>query len=115
MQRPVCTACSRSPCAVNYRKENKIYYRTRCDGCIRKGKKVKPAKPRWSLSGYKKKAACDRCGFVAKHACQLQVFHLDGDLSNSELINLRTICLNCAALIQQQDFSWARGDLQEDY
>lgn len=66
------------------------------------------------MSGYRKKTACDRCGFVAKHASQLMVYHVNGDLTDSELRNLKTICLNCAALITRQDLPWRRGDLEPD-
>jgi ribosomal protein S27AE len=66
------------------------------------------------MSGYRKKTACDRCGFVAKHASQLMVYHVNGDLTDSELCNLKTVCLNCAVLITRQDLPWRRGDLEPD-
>jgi len=42
------------------------------------------------------------------------VYHVNGDLNNSELRNLKTVCLNCAALITRQDLPWRRGDLEPD-
>lgn len=70
--------------------------------------------PRWQLDGYKKKPACDRCGFKAKHNSQLLVFHVDGNLNNSNQRNLRTICLNCATDLQRRDVTWRAGDLEPD-
>jgi hypothetical protein len=113
--RPLCTVCKKNFSAVNGYHNSKIYYRSRCNACIRRGKKLKPQKPRWQLSGYKKKAACDRCGFKARHASQLLVYHVDGDLNNCELRNLKTICLNCIAEITRLDLPWRPGDLELDH
>lgn len=38
---------------------------------------------------------CERCGFVPEHWCQLDVDHIDGDHSNDNSDNLRTLCANC--------------------
>ena len=69
---------------------------------------------RWQLNGYKKKATCDRCGFRAKYSAQLQVFHVDGNLNNSSLSNLKTICQNCAIEVKKVDHAWRLGDLEPD-
>ena len=69
---------------------------------------------RWQLSGYKKKLTCDLCGFRAKYSAQLQVFHSDGNLNNSSLTNLKTICQNCAIEIKKTDQPWVPGDLEPD-
>jgi hypothetical protein len=66
------------------------------------------------LSGYKKKTTCDRCGFRAKYAAQLMVFHVDGNLNNSQLRNLRTVCQNCVIEINRSDLVWHPGDLEPD-
>ena len=112
--RPLCKVCGLNAAAINGYHNDKIYYRSRCNACIRRGRRLKPQPPRWQQSGYRKKTACDRCGFVAKHASQLMVYHVNGDLSDSELRNLKTVCLNCAALITRQDLPWRRGDLEPD-
>ena len=112
--RPLCRVCERNAAAVNGYHNGRVYYRSRCNACIRRGRKLKPALPRWQQSGYKKKSACDRCGFQARHASQLMVYHVNGDLRDSELRNLKTVCLNCAALITRQDLPWRRGDLEPD-
>lgn len=54
------------------------------------------------------------CNFRAKHGSQIQVYHIDGNLNNNNLINLRSVCLNCGAIIQRQDLTWKPGDLAQD-
>ena len=51
---------------------------------------MKAQVPRWQLEGYKKKKTCDRCSFVAKSGAQILVYHVDGNLKNSNLANLRS-------------------------
>lgn len=112
--RPMCQACGLRVRAVAYHKYGKVYYRRRCDSCI--SRKKFPAKKlaRWQTAGYKKKNSCDRCGFKARHAAQLLVYHVDGDLNNVDLRNLKTVCLNCVVEITRLDLPWRRGDLEED-
>lgn len=114
MSRPICKACARNPAAINCHRNDRVYYRSRCDACIRKGRKQKPAVPRWQSTGYKKKMVCDRCGFRAKSTAQILVYHMDGNLNNSELRNLKSICLNCSIEVTRSDLPWRRGDLEED-
>jgi 5-methylcytosine-specific restriction endonuclease McrA len=45
-----------------------------------------------------KKGSCEDCGFVAKHPCQLDLDHADGDRENDSPENLRTLCANCHRL-----------------
>jgi len=113
--RPICEVCKARPRAVAYHKYDRVYYRSRCTSCINKKKKIKPPVPRWHLAGYKKKPACDRCGFKARHHSQLLVLHVDGDLNNCELRNLRTVCLNCVADLKRLDSTWRPGDLTPDF
>ena len=112
--RPLCKVCGRAPAAINGYHNSRIYYRSRCNACIRKNRRQKPALPRWQQSGYRKKSTCDRCGFQSRHASQLMVYHVNGDLTDCDLRNLKTVCLNCAALITRQDLPWRRGDLEPD-
>jgi hypothetical protein len=70
--------------------------------------------PAWQTSGYKKKPTCDRCGFKARYASQLLVFHIDGRMKNCDLKNLRTVCLNCVEEVKRMDMPWAKNDLQVD-
>ena len=111
----MCEVCNARPKAVAYHKYGRVYYRSMCTACINKKKKVKAPVPRWQTAGYKKKPACDRCGFKAKHQTQLLVFHVDGNLNNCELRNLRTVCLNCVADLKRTDSTWRPGDLTPDF
>ena len=115
MDRPNCTACNQRLCAVNYTRVGVTHYRSRCDACIKKGRKSRTPEPRWKSTGYKKKNICDRCGFRAKYAMQLMVFHVDGNLNNSNLRNLKTVCQNCAVEIRKSDLTWKPGDLEPDH
>ena len=82
--------------------------------CLRRQQHKPVPKLRWQLDGYRKKQTCDRCGFRGRYAAQLQVYHVDGDLNNSSLRNLKTICQNCAVEVKKSDQRWAQGDLEPD-
>ena len=53
----------------------------------------------------------DMCGFRSKVNSQIVVYHQDGNLNNSNLLNLRSICLDCSELLQKQDSVAQIGDL----
>lgn len=112
--RPICTICNKNCRAVNYIRNGVTHYRSTCDECGRKKKKLKPRTPRWQEKGYKKKATCDLCGFKSVLPSQITVFHIDGHLDNSNLNNLRSICLNCVEIIKKKEVTWRRGDLEVD-
>ena len=115
MQRPVCPACNQRLCAVNYHRDGVPHYRTRCDHCIKKQRRVKPPVARWQSSGYKKKATCDLCGFKSLFPTQMTVYHIDGNLENIALTNLRTVCLCCIEVVKRKEITWRRGDLEVDH
>ena len=115
MKRPICKTCGKNHSAVNYIREGVTHYRSMCDECGRKKNKLKPRRPKWSSKGYKKKATCDLCGFKSLFPTQITVFHIDGDLENVSLSNLRSICLNCVEVVKKKEVTWKRGDLQVDY
>ena len=110
--RDLCKKCQRRPVAINYRKEGRIYYRSMSDHC---SKNYKTARPTWSSSGYKKKAACDRCGFKGEDSEQFDVYHIDGDISNCKYSNLKTVCANCQRILHKLKQPWRRGDLTPDF
>jgi len=114
MIRPMCLSCNQRFRAVAYHTENKTQYRKLCDHCIRRKKKIPTPEALWKRAGYKKKATCDRCGFKSRYASQLLVYHVDGNMKNTTLTNLRTICLNCVEEVKRMDLPWAQGDLQVD-
>jgi len=116
MNRPYCETCGENPAAINYLLAEKIYYRRQCASCLRKIKKEKPVPPSWIRAGYKKKNKCDRCSFLATNIkTQLRVFYVDGNVKNNEWTNLRTICLNCQATINDSKLGWKPADLVADY
>jgi hypothetical protein len=45
---------------------------------------------------------------------QLLVYHINGNLNDSELRNLRTVCLNCVEVVKKTDPTWRPGDLVPD-
>ena len=114
MKRLMC-ACGKNQCAINYHRKGKTYYRSTCDVCGRKKNKLNPRIPGWTKSGYKKKSTCDLCGFPSLYAQQITVFHVDGQLKNVALSNLRSICLNCVEVVKHREVTWKRGDLVVDY
>ena len=115
IQRPICKECNKNYSAVNYKKNGITHYRSICDRCGSKRSKSRPKIPLWEKSGYKKKPACDSCGFKSLYPTQMLVFHIDGNLKNISLSNLRTICLNCVEVVKRKELTWKRGDLQIDY
>lgn len=115
MYRPICKTCNKNLCAINYIRKEKTYYRSICDECGSKKTKKKPKVPLWQRAGYKKKTTCDICGFKATYATQMTVFHIDGHLSNTEFVNLRTVCLNCVEVLKRKEITWRRGDLEVDF
>ena len=112
--RPICQACNQRPCAVNYVKEDRTHYRSRCETCQRTGRGLKKRQARWEQTGYKKKMQCDRCGFKARYSAQMLVYHVDGDLNNVSLKNLKSICKNCVEEVARSDLPWRQGDLEPD-
>lgn len=112
--RPFCKVCNKNHRAISYYRGDKCVYRSRCSQCIRKNKTLPLVKPRWSTNGYSKKKICDICGFKSTYSSQITVYHIDGNLNNSDLINLRSICLNCVEVVKRKLFTWRPGDLEVD-
>jgi hypothetical protein len=110
--RPLCK-CGQRPKAVNYKKNNKVYYRSLCEICMAHG--VNHGIPRWFRAGYRIKNACDKCGFKSHHHEIFKVFHVDGDLNNCRHGNLKTVCANCATVLSKEQVSWRQGDLVADF
>jgi len=110
----MCLSCNQRPRAVAYHRDTRIQYRRLCEHCIKRKRKIKPPDPRWKTAGYKKKPTCDRCGFRANYSAQLLVFHQDGNMNNTAMRNLKTICQNCVVEIAKSDLPWKPGDLEPD-
>lgn len=104
--RELCDRCGKHPKAINYKKENRTFYRSLCDACIIE--KRKDIKPQWQQDGYKKKFKCESCGFVGKYTEQLTVIkHQD---------TYRTTCLNCEIIFKKENKIYIiKGDLKSDF
>ena len=103
--RELCERCNTNHKAINYKKDDKTFYRRFCDACIIEKKKI--VKPQWQQDGYKKKFKCESCGFVAKFAEQLDVV----DYNKA----YRTICLNCKVIFDKEKKITIKGDLRSDF
>lgn len=116
MLRPICPICNQNEVAINYRSNGQTRYRKICSACDRKGKRLKPVPPLWYKSGYRKKAVCDKCGYHAKYpAKQMSVFHVDGNLRNTNAFNLKSVCLNCRVEILEGKLPWKEAPLTPDF
>lgn len=111
--RPLCV-CGQRPAAINYKKDNKTFYRKKCEICSKYGG-IGHGIPKWKQVGYEKKNTCEKCGYTSKHKEQFNVFHIDGSLDNCRFSNLKTICANCQRIIQKQGVRWKQGDLVPDF
>ena len=109
--RPLCK-CGQRPRAINYKKGDKIFYRSLCEICLSNG--LYYGIPRWQRAGYNIKHQCERCGFRSPHREVFRVFHVDGNLDNCRSANLKTICCNCAQTLGKEGVTWRQGDLIAD-
>lgn len=88
-----CIVCNKRKARKNGKK---------CQVCVPSGVKRKLDIKLYKHPHFKyKKDKCDKCGFVALHACQLDVDHIDGNHSNNDPTNLQTLCANCHRLKTQ--------------
>ena len=111
--RPLCV-CGQRPAAIKNKKNNKTFYRKKCEICSKYGG-IGHGIPKWKQVGYEKKNTCEKCGYTSKHKEQFNVFHIDGSLDNCRFSNLKTICANCQRIIQKQGVRWKQGDLVPDF
>lgn len=110
--RDLCKKCKQRPVAVNYKKADRIFYRSVCDHCA---KGYKETRPLWALSGYSKKDSCDKCGFTSKFSEQFDVYYVDGNPANNTYTNLKTVCANCQRVLAKLKLPWKQGDLRPDF
>lgn len=119
-ERPKCAQCNKNFCKLQswrlgLKKDGTPYYHRMCSVCRRA--RSKPEQPDYHHRGYRKVAFraagkdphCTNCGFVPIHICQLDVDHIDGNKSNSDINNLQILCANCHRLktrIHNDDQRW---------
>jgi predicted HNH restriction endonuclease len=89
---------------MGYRRGKKVYWRSLCDTCIRKKKKLR-------IGGI---TPCEVCGFKAQESLQLDIFFVDGNKNNCAFHNLKTVCANCQRLASIRKLRWKIGDLEVD-
>jgi hypothetical protein len=109
---PLCQDCQNKPAQVNYIKNGRTYYRSKCYKCSHKPK-VSTAND--LILGYKKKLQCERCGFKPRVQEQLRLHHTDHNQQNNNFKNLRTVCCNCAVELSTLKTPWTTGDLLPDF
>ena len=115
-KRDLCPVCNENPVAVNYIRDGIHHYRNMCGSCIRKGKKLKPQAPAWARAGYKKKDRCEMCNFKSKlPSKQMFVYHVDGNLKNTNWVNLKTVCANCRIELMHARLPWKQAPLVPDF
>jgi len=100
--RPLCKCGNLA--AINYKKNNKTYYRSKCAKCIKLSKL--PTSEPWEDIGYIKKMKCEKCGFVAKTKTQIKVIPVE--------MQYKSVCLNCAAEITALG-RWKGSTLTPDF
>jgi hypothetical protein len=110
--RSLCKTCGIRPVAINYCKDGRTFYRSKCDHCA-KGRG--PGRPLWQKAGYKMKLKCDRCSFTGQHQEQFAVYYADGSPTNCQFSNLKTVCANCQRILHKLKLPWRRGDLTPDF
>ena len=83
--RGTCKCCGIRPRAINYIKNEKTFYRSKCEVCLVGNNEFKV--PLWKKDGYIKQKICEFCDFTALFTEQLTVV--------TENRKYKTICLNC--------------------
>lgn len=84
-ERGTCKHCGIRPKAINYVKNNKTFYRSKCEVCLAGNNEFKI--PAWKRDGYIKNKQCEQCKFLSKFTEQMTVI--------IEKKKYKTICLNC--------------------
>jgi ribosomal protein L37E len=79
-------ACGRVASSKGYDSRGNRRWNKKCERC------------RFHAYRHFKKDFCELCGFVAVHASQLDIDHIDGNHSNNDESNLQTLCANCHRL-----------------
>ena len=89
-------------CQITFeaKRKDKIFCSRNCKNCDRFSKRGRRPYIKH------KKDHCEKCGFIPKHPCQLDVDHIDGNHSNNDITNLQTLCANCHRLKTYLNEDW---------
>jgi len=79
-------ACGKPSSSKGYNRRGYKVWGSKCESC------------RYYAYRQFKKDHCEECGFIAIHSSQLDVDHIDGDHTNNNECNLKTLCANCHRL-----------------
>ncbi|QJR01728.1 HNH endonuclease [Sphingobium yanoikuyae] len=114
--RGICIDCLARPQSP----KTKTTFRPRCRPCHerrfpRKTRWVRP--PGFARRAYQRHrgSACEKCGFIAEHPCQLDVDHIDGDHGNDSPDNLQTLCANCHRLKSHKSRDYVQKSRRRPY
>lgn len=113
MSRPVCLSCYQRPAAVNYHGKNKVYYRNRCDQCLRRHRPVNDPTPAHVRSGYRMRDRCELCNFKSRVPDQIRVWYVNGNPKDGNWHNLKSICANCQIELVKKKLAWI--DVRPDF
>lgn len=105
-------SCPRCDGSFPLTRKDKIYCSRKCKSkasAVRTGKRARDNKLRVRPYLKYRKAHCEECGFVAKHECQLDVDHIDGNKANNDPSNFQTLCANCHRLKTWINKDWAKN------
>lgn len=114
---PICPKCGVRVCGfIRYSPvDGRPLFRRSCYKCTGVYETRKKNPRPYSSRQYKYKEAikrkietltCEHCGFKAKHRCQLDVDHIDGNRNNNDSTNLQVLCANCHRLKTQLNSDW---------
>lgn len=61
-----------------------------------------------------KKQKCEKCNFIPKDKCQLDIVFLDGNRDNKDKKNIKTYCANCSRLFNKEQKKKSIYDITVD-
>jgi len=106
--RKKCIRCNANDVRTTKSSRGKVRLGYLCEPCYYLKNNLRRRASRHSVLKHKK-TYCEKCGFVAVAACQLDVDHIDGNRENGSPENLQTLCSNCHRLktfLNKESGSW---------
>jgi len=95
--RPLCSNCKIAPSKSNgISKHGFKKYHKYCSSCSKAA-----YNPKFGFALFKKNH-CEKCNFIPKDSCQLDLIYKDGNIKNKEKSNIKTLCANCSRLFNKK-------------